>query len=233
MVQRNRTRGQGLVLDFDGTILDTEHSNYWAWSEVWDAHGHRLTVAEWQRNIGTDDVFDPVVELEHRLGHPLDPAALEQRRIRRDELLAPATTLPGIRDWLAEAEHLGVPVGIASSSPVSWVEGHLERLGLSGHLACMVCRSEQVPAKPDPTVYRLACAELGCDPARSVAVEDSPHGATAAALAGLYTVVVPNGLTTDLEVPAADVRVDALDQLTLARTLEAADRRSRPSIDRR
>ncbi len=65
--------GPGLVLDFDGTILDTERPLFQAWSEVWDAHGHRLALADWQQNIGTEDTFDPRHELERRLGRALDP----------------------------------------------------------------------------------------------------------------------------------------------------------------
>src|ERR1700722_15316715 len=80
--------GPCLVLDFDGTILDTEAPLYRAWSEVWDAHGHRLARADWQRNIGTDDVYDPLVELEARLGRALPPDVNLRRQARRDEIQA-------------------------------------------------------------------------------------------------------------------------------------------------
>ncbi|MGD0313488.1 MAG: HAD-IA family hydrolase [Acidimicrobiales bacterium] len=216
--------GSGLILDFDGTILDTEDSIFRSWAELWDDHGHRLDRSDWQRNIGTEDSFDPWVELEARLGLSLDPDLAHRRRLRRDELQA---TRPraGILSWLDQAADARIPVGIASSSPSEWVEGHLERLGIRHRFSGVVCRSDTVPAKPDPECYRLACAYLAVDPNRSVAVEDSPHGVAAAVGAGLFTVAVPHPLTGDLDLSAADLVVESLDQVELIDTLELARRR--------
>jgi len=44
-----------LVLDFDGTILDTEEPQFLAWAELWEEYGHDLSVAEWQVHIGKLD----------------------------------------------------------------------------------------------------------------------------------------------------------------------------------
>lgn len=211
-----------LVLDFDGTILDTEESLYRSWAELWADHGHRLTLADWQVNIGTEDVFDPLVELEDRLGRSLDPVVQDRRRLRRDEIQARHGPRPGVLRWLAEAEGSAVPVGIASSSSREWVEGHLTRMGLRGFFSCLVCRDADVPAKPAPTSYLVACRKLGADPERSVAVEDSPHGVAAAVAAGLFTVAVPHGLTSDLDLSAADLVTSSLDDLSLSDALEQA-----------
>lgn len=215
-------RGTCLILDFDGTILDTEESLYRSWAELWDDHGHRLALADWQANIGTDDVFDPLAELETRLGRSLDAGDQDRRRRRRDEIQAQHGPRPGVLRWLSEAEASGIPVGIASSSPLEWVEGHLDRLGLRGSFSCLVCRDDQVPAKPSPTSYRLACAQLGADARRSVAVEDSPNGVTAAVAAGLFTVAVPHDLTSGLDLSAADLVLASLDDLTLSDALSRA-----------
>jgi HAD superfamily hydrolase (TIGR01509 family) len=212
----------GLVLDFDGTILDTEEPLYRSWVEVWDNHGHRLERADWQRNIGGDDLFDPWSELERLLGRPLDPDLADRRRLRRDEIQADRPLRDGVLEWLAGAEALGVPVGVASSSSHEWVDGQLGRLGIRHRFAALVCRSEDVPAKPAPTSYRLACGLLGAEPARSVAVEDSPHGVAAAVAAGLYTVAVPHPLTRDLDLGRADVVVDSLLALSVSEALQRA-----------
>ena len=215
-----------LVLDFDGTILDTEEPLYRSWVELWDDHGQRLDRAEWQRNIGGDDLFDPWSGLEQRLGRPIDPALADRRRLRRDEIQAEEPLRDGVLEWLAGAEALGVPVGVASSSSHEWVDGHLRRLGIRHRLGTLVCRGEGVPAKPDPTSYRLACTSLGADPARSVAVEDSPNGVAAALAAGLYTVAVPHPLTRDLDLRRAHVVVDSLRALSVADAFQRAGTRA-------
>jgi HAD superfamily hydrolase (TIGR01509 family) len=217
--------GACLVLDFDGTILDTEAPVYQSWAELWAEHGVELARGEWQSVIGTDAGFDPWAELQARLGRGVDPSLAARRRVRRDELQLAYEPREGVLAWLEEADALGVPVAIASSSPVEWVEGHLARLGLRPRFAVMVCRDEIVPPKPDPTSYREACLQLGADPRRSVAVEDSVHGVAAAVAAGLYTVAVPHGLTDDLDLSAADVVATTLEGLSLAAVLAKASRR--------
>ncbi|MDQ1396113.1 MAG: hypothetical protein QOG64_1372 [Acidimicrobiaceae bacterium] len=219
--------GACLVLDFDGTILDTEEPVYRSWAELWTEHGHELPLDRWQEIIGTDGAFEPLAELERRLGRPLGGAdGEERRRLRRDELQALQSPRPGIEAWLAEAEQLGLPVGIASSSPPDWVEGHLERLGWRPRFTCIACCDGVVPAKPDPTSYRLVCQRLGADPSRSVAVEDSPHGVAAAVAAGLFTVAVPHPLTAALDLSAAHVLVESLSIVSLRDVLARARRRN-------
>jgi HAD superfamily hydrolase (TIGR01509 family) len=218
--------GSCLVLDFDGTVLNTEDSVYQVWAELWDDHGHELALVDWQRNIGTEDVFDPWIELENRLGRPLEEALHERRHSRQDQLLAKLEPRSGVLRWLSEADAINVPVGIASSSPSGWVESHLVRLGIHHRFLCIVCRDDEVPAKPDPTSYQVACERLGADPGASVAVEDSPHGVTAAVGAGLFTVATPHRLTVGLDLSAADIVVGSLDELTLSETLERASVRS-------
>ncbi len=213
------------MLDFDGTILNTEEPNYRSWAELWAAHGQDLALADWQRTLGMENAFDPWRALESLLGAPLDPTLNEHRRARRDTLQARYDVRPGIREWAAEADDLGVPVGVASSSSVAWVEAHLARLGLRDRFGCVVGRSEDVPSKPDPTSYRLACAQLGADPMQSVAVEDSPHGVSAAVAAGLFTVAVPHELTRSLDFSQADIVVGALDAIRLTDMVALARRR--------
>lgn len=214
-----------LVMDFDGTILDTEEPVYRSWAELWTEHGHELGIEAWQATIGTDGAFDPWGELERRVGRRLDPSLHDRRRARRDELQARHQVRPGVLAWLDEATELGVPLAVASSSPVDWVASHLQRLGLRDRFQTLVCASSRVPAKPDPTCYRIGCQELGADPLRSVAVEDSRHGVAAATAAGLYTVAVPHALTVGLDLSHADLVIESLEQVTLAEVLAGAAQR--------
>ena len=115
-----------------------------------------------------------------------------------------------------DAEALGIPMGIASSSPIDWVTHHLDRLGLLERFACFACCNDVIPAKPDPTSYRLACETLEADPRRSIAIEDSPHGVAAAKDAGLFVIAVPHDLTRALDLSRADILVDSLEAVVLS-----------------
>src|SRR5581483_3868036 len=121
-----------VVLDFDGTILDTEEPVYRSWAELYASLGHTLSLTEWQSIIGTDTGFDPWTALAERVAD-LDPALAHARRLRRDELQAAQDIRPGIREWLEQAASRGVPVGVASSSPPDWVDTLLRERGIRQH----------------------------------------------------------------------------------------------------
>lgn len=213
----------GLVLDFDGLILDTELPAFRAWADVYERHGcPPLTLEEWAADLGTHGRLDPVAVLAERTGLDLDAADVHRlRRARRDELLAGERVLPGVEAWLDEADELGIPVAVASSSQVDWVGGHLGRLGLAARIRHLSCYGAGLPAKPAPDLYLDACRAIGVAPARALAVEDSPNGVAAARAAGMRCVAVPNQLTVSLDLSAADVVLPSLSTAGLAEVAAA------------
>lgn len=218
---------QALVLDFDGTILDTEEPEYRAWAEVFRTYGIELTIEEWATCIGTVDAFDPLAALAARVAGELDTEEIHRvRRARNRELLAPTTPQPGVLAWLDAAYERRLPVAIASSSPPHWIEEHLDRLHLRHRIATIACRDGVLAPKPDPATYLAACERLGVPPTSALAVEDSPHGVAAAVAAGLFTIAVPHGLTRHLDLSAAHHLVESLADLTLEEALALAQARA-------
>ena len=207
---------RALVFDFDGLVLETEEPIYLAHAEVYRAHGHELPLEFWKTTVGTD-TFDPDADLEARLGRPLDRASIEQARRRRtQELLAGREVLPGVLDLRQRAAAAGLKLGIASSSSREWVLGHLARLGLAQGWDCVICREDAELAKPDPGLYRAALACLGVTAAEAVAIEDSEHGVTAAAAAGLACLVVPSVMTAGADFAAAGRVAESLAGISLS-----------------
>ena len=85
-----------------------------------------------------------------------------------------------------------MPIAVASNNGERIVRVALEIAGISRFFQAVVCASETLTGKPAPDVYLAAAAALGADPARSVALEDSATGATAARAAGCFTIGVPS-----------------------------------------
>ncbi len=214
---------EGVVFDFDGLILDTEQPVFASWQEAFESHGcPPLTIGEWAAEIGTAGGLDLVQLLRERATRPVDEEAMHaQRRARRDELLEAEMVRPGVLTWLDEADALGLPLAIASSSPRGWVETHLDRLGLLHRFAFKACFGAAavgggtLAAKPAPDTYLAACAAIGARPAAALAIEDSPHGVSAAKAAGMWCVAVPHGITAQLDLSHADVRLPSLADATL------------------
>ncbi|MDP9295714.1 MAG: HAD-IA family hydrolase, partial [Actinomycetota bacterium] len=133
---------------------------------------------------------------------------------------------PGVRTYIEGAVARGIALGIVSSNERDWVLEHLSRLGVADVWSVVLTADgDELRAKPHPTLYLDALRSVGAAPDEAVAVEDSPHGIAAAKSAGLFCVAVPNEVTVNLDLSAADVTVDSLENLPLERLLELASGR--------
>jgi HAD superfamily hydrolase (TIGR01509 family) len=220
---------RALVFDFDGLIIDTEGPVYEAWAEIYRKHGQQLSLDFWKTIIGRGaNYFDPLPELEQRLGRRLETEAIRaERRLRTLELVEALTILPGVIEWREEARARNVRLGVASSSGRGWVTGHLERLGLA-NWDCIRCLEDVERPKPAPDLYKAVLDCLGVPPEQAVAVEDSAHGVDAAKTAGLFCVAVPSALTGEHDFSRADLVLASLGDRSFAEVaLIAGDRQRR------
>ena len=211
---------QALIFDFDGLIFDSETPDFISWQETYADFGVELSRDVWNQHIGTI-TFNPYLHLDELVGRPLDRQAVWAKRKARDnELLAAQTILPGVEAYLAEARQLGLKIGLASSSNHSWVDAHLQRLGLFEQFEVIFCSDDVGDVgKPDPAVYLAAIAALQIEPNQGLALEDSPNGVTAAKGAGLWCTAVPNQMTRDLNLDHADYRLNSLTDMPLTQLI--------------
>jgi HAD superfamily hydrolase (TIGR01509 family) len=214
---------KALIFDFDGLILDTEVPEYQSWVELYQAYGSALPLDKWLASIGTTNAFNPYEYLERQLGRSINRAEVRtQRRARFAELMADQTILPGVQDYIATAKHLGLKLGVASSSPREWVIGYLSKFGLDAHFDAIRCGDEVKVTKPDPALYLAVLQALGVEASEAIALEDSPNGILAAKRAGIFCVAIPNALTRQLSLILADFQMSSLADLPLEQLLQSA-----------
>lgn len=220
---------RGIIFDFDGLILETEGPVFQSWQELFQKFDCHLPFETWAQIIGrSDDPFDPWDLLQEQLGHPVDQENLgPKRRARELELIFEQPIAPGIEAWIADAQHRGMKLGVASSSTSDWVTGHLSRLGLRERFECIRGSDDVGTTKPNPDAYLSALGCLNLEPDEALALEDSPHGITAAKSAGLFCIAVPNELTRNLRLDQADLIVDSLAELSLEELLRRVEGKGR------
>jgi len=209
---------QALIFDFDGLILDTETPEVQIWQELYARYGQEFPLDQWVRSVvgATSTNLDPVTHLELLTGLPLDHQALnEQARLTRLDWQSVLPPLPGVADYLDSARLLGLRLAIASSSPHSWVDGYLRRLGFYDLFDVVICREDAHRLKPAPDLFLAALSALHVQADQALAFEDSPNGVKAAKAARLRVVGVPNSVTSRLGPLPADLNLTSLSDLAL------------------
>lgn len=217
---------QALIFDFDGLIVDTEWPDYESWQQVYQRHGCELAVETWGQIVGGTGAsdFDPHEYLEELCGKSLDREEIWiSRRKQYLDKLSAQPILPGVMEYLDEAERRGLKLAIASSSPENWVRGHLARLGIYQRFDAIKTADDVRRTKPDPELYRTTIEALAVKPSEGIVFEDSPNGVKAAKAAGLFCVAVPNRLTSQLELDGADLRLASLADLPLVALMQKAE----------
>ncbi|ASN23683.1 HAD family phosphatase [Streptomyces pluripotens] len=183
---------QAVLLDMDGTLVDTE--GFW-WDvevAVFASLGHALDES-WRHVVvggpmtrsagflieatGADITLAELAVLlndgfEERIGHTLP-------------------LMPGATRLLAELHEHGVPTALVSASHRRIIDRVLTVLG-SHHFALSIAGDEVSRTKPHPDPYLLAAAGLGAEPTRCAVVEDTATGVAAAEAAGCRVVAVPS-----------------------------------------
>lgn len=201
---------QAVLFDMDGTLVDTERLWWEAVREVAAGLGRELTGADRPEVLGR-----PV---EHTAGWlaRLTAGSAEHLAGRlhtefADRVRAGVVPRPGalaLLDALAREE---VPTALVTASPRAVADTVLAVLG-ADRFQVSVTADDTPRTKPDPDPYLAACAALGVEPARCVAVEDTATGVASAEAAGCAVLAVPS-LAPIAPAPGRTV-VAGLDEVT-------------------
>ncbi|MGH8247210.1 MAG: HAD family hydrolase [Gammaproteobacteria bacterium] len=212
---------KSLLFDFDGLILDTETPEADAWEAIYAEHGFEFPMDRWGQIIGGGGLsnFDAAQHLTELARDGLDALSLRARhKAENDALILLQPVLPGVVDLLDEARRLDLRLAVASSSPHSWVDTHLARLGLFDRFDKIVCAEDVPPGrtKPNPDLFLKALEAFNLKPHEAIVFEDSPNGVTAARAAGIFVVVVPNPTTARLQAAGgANLTIPSLEAVSL------------------
>jgi phosphoglycolate phosphatase len=199
-----RPRARALLLDLDGTLLDTAPDMVAALNAIRAEDGLPALPFAALRPF----VSHGAAGLVGR-GFPdaLDAArdALRSRFVHRyrDALSHGTRLFDGCAALLARLEAAGVPWGIVTNKPGWLTTPLLADLGLATRAACVVSGDTLAVRKPDPAPLLHAAALLGVPPASCVYAGDAERDIIAGRAAGMRTVAVGWGYYAEGEDPRA------------------------------
>ena len=108
--------------------------------------------------------------------------------------------IPYITELMWDLHRNGIKLIIASSSSAAAIESVMNSLGINGIFDGYISGMNMKHPKPAPDIFLAAANKLGVEPSECLVIEDSCHGVTAAAAAGITSIgfVNPNSGKQDL-----------------------------------
>ncbi|SFL14128.1 HAD family hydrolase [Streptomyces pini] len=183
---------QAVLLDMDGTLVDTE--GFW-WEtevEVFAELGYELADEHREVVVG-GPMSRSATYLIQATGADVSlgdlTVLLNSRFIERVE--RGVSLMPGARRLLTELAAHDVPAALVSASHRRVIDRMLVSLG-PDHFALTLAGDEVERTKPHPDPYLTAASRLGAHPGRCVVVEDTATGVASAEAAGCHVVAVPS-----------------------------------------
>ncbi|MDT0379222.1 HAD family phosphatase [Streptomyces sp. DSM 42041] len=183
---------QAVLLDMDGTLVDTEGSWWDAEVEVFADLGHELEDT-WRHIVVGGPMARSAGFLIEATGAEITLGELTVLLNHKftERLAHGVPLMPGARRLLTELRAHRVPAALVSATHRVVMDRMLRWLGPE-NFAFTVAGDELRHTKPHPDPYLLAAARLGADPGRCAVVEDTSTGVASAEAAGCHVVAVPS-----------------------------------------
>jgi HAD superfamily hydrolase (TIGR01509 family) len=185
---------KAVLLDMDGTLLDTEKLFMDSLVAAMATFGYTDDIAALcHAMVGLTGAQCDRMLLD-RYGADFPIAGLnEALRANREDIFKAGIPLKrGATDLLDAVQQQGYPMAIVTSASRRGAEKQLTLAGIRERFNAVITRTDVAHPKPNPDLYLLAAARLGIAPERCLAVEDSNPGVAAAHAAGAVTIMVPD-----------------------------------------
>jgi HAD superfamily hydrolase (TIGR01549 family) len=175
-----------VLLDIDGTLLDSTYHHALAWSRAFADAGHPVPVWRVHRLIGMGgDRLVPAVTDEETAARIGDEVKERWERAY-DEMIDRTRLFPGARELLDGLRATGVEVVLASSSIPKHAEHALELLQADERADAWTTSEDAEESKPHPELLDKAMERV--DASRAVMIGDATWDVVAARQRGIPTI---------------------------------------------
>jgi len=185
---------RAVLLDVDGTLVDSNDAHANVWVEVLAEFDIQAKFDEVRTRIGKggDKMLPEITGLE------ADSARGKEISKRRHQLflskyLPTLRPLPGARDLLARLSEDGYRLVVATSASEEEMNPLLDVVGARPYLYDATNASDAAHSKPDPDIVDAALKKAGVATAAALFLGDTPYDIEAARKAGVRTVAVRSG----------------------------------------
>ena len=171
-----------IMVDLDGTLVDTNEVNYLAYSEALCAHGYKIEKEYYYNNCNGRYYLDFLPEITTQ-----DRKILEDIHKRKKEAYSKYLNYAKLNLNLVDLIKIcrsGCRSALVTTASKKNTYELLEYFSITDLFDLILTRDDIVKSKPDPQGYLLALNYFDIEAMDAVVFEDSPEGVQAAERAG-------------------------------------------------
>ncbi|HEV7992922.1 MAG TPA: HAD family hydrolase [Gemmatimonadaceae bacterium] len=197
MAQTPRAPGRALrtiLLDVDGTLIDSNDAHARAWVDSFAAHGYVVPFERVRPLIGKggDKIIPELTGLDPESGEAKRMSETRTEIFLERELPTLRPT-PGARALLERMTSDGYELVVATSAKSVEVRALLERTGVADLIQAASSSDDAERSKPDPDIVQAALRISGSQAAHSAMLGDTPYDVEAAARARVPAIALRCG----------------------------------------
>jgi HAD superfamily hydrolase (TIGR01509 family) len=185
---------RAVLLDIDGTLVDSNDAHARAWVQALAEHGRRVEFSRVRPLIGKggDKLLPELVGLS---ASSVEGEAISARRseiFQREHMprLLPTRGAQRLLEWLRDDN---LTLAVATSAKESEVQGLLRIANVTKLIDTASSSDDVDESKPDPDVIHAALKKAGSDSSNTIMIGDTPYDIEAAGRAGLGTIALRCG----------------------------------------
>jgi phosphoglycolate phosphatase-like HAD superfamily hydrolase len=180
-----------VVLDVDGTLIDSNYHHTMAWWHAFRSHGYDAPAWRIHRSIGMGGDRLVAAVLGEDVEHEAGAAIRKAWESNVDDSLDALRPLPGARMLLDRLDEHGYRLALASPGIPRHTRHSIEVLGADELVDAATTSEDADSSKPDPALLDVALEQASAD--RAVLVGDSVWDVEAAQRAGLPCLCLLTG----------------------------------------
>jgi HAD superfamily hydrolase (TIGR01509 family) len=192
------SRIRGVILDVDGTLVDSNHAHARAWVDAFAEFEFDLPYERVRALIGMggDNLLPEAIQVE---ADSVQGKALVKRRgeIFKERYLETVNPFRGTRELLTRMRAEGLEIAIGTSARKEELKPLLEIADVADLIDSKTSSDDAESSKPDPDIVQAALKRLRLLPAEVLMVGDTPYDIEAAGRAGVRTVAFRSGGWTE------------------------------------
>jgi HAD superfamily hydrolase (TIGR01509 family) len=198
------THIRGVILDVDGTLVDSNDTHARSWVEAMAENGYHVPYEKVRPLIGMggDKVLPATTGIQK---DSPQGKKISQRRaeIFKERYLPAVQAFPQARELLQRMRASGLKLAVASSAQPDELKALLRIVGASDLIEEESSSKDAQSSKPDPDIVHVTLQRIGFPADQVIMLGDTPYDIEAAQKVGVGTIALRSGGWSDDELRGA------------------------------